>query len=328
MKTALITGIKGQDGSYLAEFLLSKNYRVIGTMRDPEVDSDCVLAPGTIEVIGANLFDQGSFEHVLRKFAPDEFYNLAGRTFGTKLWTDPVLTGEINGLAVTRILEAIRKVSPKTRLCQASSSEVFGNANNEPQTEVTPFRPRNPYGAAKAYAHWIVQNYRQVHNLFACSSILFNHESPRRGPDFVTRKITVGVAKIKLGLESELRLGSLDARRDWGFAGDYVRAMWLMLQHATPDDYVIATGETHTVREFCDLAFASVGLDYRDYVQVDRANFRLPETTLLVGNPTKAKRLLGWVPTLSFPDLVQMMVAADLMSIQKMQQSAPSGVTI
>jgi GDPmannose 4,6-dehydratase len=317
MPTALITGVNGQDGSYLAEFLLSKGYSVIGTTPDQNTDRDRILhIRENIDIVEADLLDQSQVEDMLRKYKPDEVYNLAARASSSELWTQPVLTGELNALAVARILDAIRKIDHKARFVQASSSEVFGNATEVPQTEVTPFHPRNPYGVAKAYGHWLTATYREHQGLFACSCILYNHESPRRGLEFVSRKISHTVAKISLGEAKELRLGRLDARRDWGFAGDYVQAMWLMLQQPMPDDYVIATGETHSVRDFCEKAFAHVGLDYKDFVIEDVANCRPAETGLLVGNPTKALRVLGWKPRVVFGDLVRMMVDVDLKTIQ------------
>jgi GDPmannose 4,6-dehydratase len=317
MPTALITGVGGQDGWYLAELLLLKGYRVVGTTTNPNIDQDRFLhAPRPVELLEADLLDQGQLEQVLRECKPDEVYNLAARASSSELWTQPVLTGEMNALAVVRLLDAIRTVNHKIRFVQASSSEVFGDATEVPQTEVTPFHPRNPYGVAKAYAHWATVVYREQQGLFACSSILYNHESPRRGAEFVTRKISRGAARIRLGLDRELRLGNLDARRDWGFAGDYVQAMWLMLQQARPDDYVIATGETHSVREFCDLAFSHVGLDYQEYVVQDREEFRFTEAALLVGNPGKAERLLAWKRTITFRELVHMMVETDLREMQ------------
>jgi GDPmannose 4,6-dehydratase len=313
--TALITGVNGQDGSYLAEFLLSKGYRVVGTT--PNQNTDRILPiRKKIEIADADLLDQGQLEAILCEYNPDEVYNLAARASSSELWTQPVLTGEVNGLTVACLLEAIRRSDQRARFVQASSSEIFGNATEVPQTEATPFHPRNPYGVAKAYGHWTTSIYREHHGLFACSSILYNHESPRRGLEFITRKVSHAVARIKLGLAKELRLGNLDARRDWGFAGDYVRAMWLMLQQPTPDDYVVATGEAHSVRELCEIAFFHVGLNYQDYVVQDPENFRSAERALLVGNPAKAERLLGWKPTVTFPDLVRMMVEADLRSIQ------------
>jgi GDPmannose 4,6-dehydratase len=317
MPTALITGVNGQDGSYLAEFLLSKGYHVIGTTPDQNTDQERIVhIRENIDIVEANLLDQSQVEDMLRKYKPDEVYNLAARASSSELWTQPVLTGELNALTVARILEAIRKIDHKVRFVQASSSEVFGNATEVPQTEATPFHPRNPYGVAKAYGHWITGIYREHQALFACSCIFYNHESPRRGLEFVSRKISHTVAKINLGEAKELRLGRLDARRDWGFAGDYVEAMWLTLQQPWPDDYVIATGETHSVRDFCETAFAHVGLDYKDFVIEDVANCRPPETGLLVGNPTKALRVLGWKPRVTFGDLVRMMVDMDLKMIQ------------
>lgn len=317
MPTALITGVSGQDGSYLAQFLQNKGYRVAGTLHDRSRNSEQIAhLSRRIDLVEVDLLDVASLETVLRTVRPDEVYNLAARALGTELWRDAALTGEVNGLCVTRLLEAIRNVDVNIRFCQASSSEMFGNALDAPQDETTPLRPRNPYGVAKAYAHWITANYRQVRGLFAGSAILYNHESPRRSLDFVTRKISYGVARIKVGLASELRLGNLDARRDWGFAGDYVQAMWLLLQQPTPDDYVVATGETHSVREFCEIAFSHVGLSYLDYVVQDQQNFRLPETAPLVGNPAKARRLLNWQPSMTFEELVRMMVDSDLKLVE------------
>lgn len=313
MPTALITGIGGQDGSYLAELLLSKGYTLAGTVRAAAVRPGLLAdIPGSIELAEVDLSDAAALENMLRKFRPDEVYNLAARTSGADLWNYPVLTGEVNGLNVTRLLEAIRRVNSNIRFCQASSSEMFGDAAEVPQDEATPLHPRNPYGAAKAYAHWVTSNYRRVKKMFACSAILFNHESPRRRIEFVTRKISSGVARIKLGLATELRLGNLEARRDWGFAGDYADAMWRILQHPVPDEYVIASGQAHSVREFCETAFSHVALDYRQYVTQDPENFRLPETALLLGNAAKAHRLLGWKPKVTFERLVAMMVDSDL----------------
>lgn len=317
MPVALITGVNGQDGSYLAEFLLLKGYRVVGTTLDRNTDQERIShIREKIEIVETDLLDQRRVEDILRRSNPDELYNFAARASSSELWTEPVLTGELNALAVVRLLDAIRAIDQKVRFIQASSSEVFGNATEVPQTEATPFHPRNPYGVAKAYGHWTTVIYRERYGLFACSSILYNHESPRRGLDFVTRKVSHTVARIKLGQSSELRLGDLDAKRDWGFAGDYVQAMWLMLQQPTPDDYVLATGEAHSVRELCEIAFSHVGLNYQDYVVQDRENVRSAEATLLVGNPAKAQRLLGWKRTVTFPDLVRMMVEADLRLIQ------------
>ena len=315
MPTALITGVNGQDGSYLAEFLLLKGYRVVGTTPNQNVDR-ILPSRKEIEIAEADLLDQGQLERILREYKPDEVYNLAARASSSELWTQPVLTGEVNGLTVASLLEAIRRSDHKARFVQASSSEIFGNATEVPQTEATPLHPRNPYGVAKAYGHWTTAIYREHHGLFACSSVLYNHESPRRGLEFITRKVSHAAARIKFGLAMELRLGDLDAKRDWGFAGDYVRAMWLMLQQPTPDDYVVATGEAHSVRELCEIAFFHVGLNYQDYVVQDPENFRSAERALLVGNPAKAERLLGWKPSVTFPDLVRMMVEVDLRSIQ------------
>src|SRR5512142_1130080 len=314
MPTALITGITGQDGSYLAELLLGKGYRVVGMARRASTVTyeriqhlldDIVVIPG-------DLTDQGSLLSLFEEFGPDEVYNLAAQSFVPTSWNQPALTGDVTALGVTRMLEAIRFVNPKIRFYQASSSEMFGKVLEVPQTESTPFYPRSPYGVAKVYGHWITVNYRESFGLFGVSGILFNHESPRRGLEFVTRKISDGVARIKLGLSKELRLGNLDARRDWGFAGDYVKAMWMMLQQEKPDNYVIGTGETHSVREFCDIAFQHVGLDYRDFVVQDQRFYRPAEVDELVSDPSKACRLLGWELSVTFQDLVTMMVTTDL----------------
>jgi GDPmannose 4,6-dehydratase len=332
MPTALITGVSGQDGSYLAEFLLSKGYRVVGTTQDLSSDRQRILQIlERIEIIETDLLSQELIEDLLRNCSPDELYNLAARASSRDLWTQPISTGELNGLSVARILEGISKIDPRIRFVQASSSEVFGNTAEIPQTETTPFQPRNPYGIAKAYGHWTTVIYRQHRNLFACSSILYNHESPRRGLEFVTRKISRAAAMISLGEERELRLGRLDARRDWGFAGDYVQAMWLMLQQSQPDDYIVATGEIHSVSDFCDVAFSHVGLDYRDFVVEDVASLRSEEYGLLVGDPSKVHRALGWKPTVSFQELVRMMVDADLELIHKQrvlakQASSPTNL--
>ena len=313
-KTALITGINGQDGSYLAELLLSKGYRVAGIVRRSSTETQQRIEHirEKIEIYQADLLDQSSLAKVLADVQPDEVYNLAAMSFVPTSWQQPVLTAEFTAVGVTRMLEALRQSCPKARFYQASSSEMYGKVLEVPQSENTPFYPRSPYGVAKVYGHYITVNYRESYNLFACSGILFNHESPRRGLEFVTRKITDAVAKIKLGLQSELRLGNLDARRDWGFAGDYVRAMWLMLQQNSADDYVIGTGETHTVREFVEIAFNHVGLDWQKFVVVDPKFYRPAEVDLLLGNPTKAMKTLGWKPDVSFPQLVTMMVDADL----------------
>ena len=313
-KTALITGINGQDGSYLAELLLSKGYRVAGIVRRSSTETQQRIEHirSKIEIYQADLLDQSSLAKVLADVQPDEVYNLAAMSFVPTSWQQPVLTAEFTAVGVTRMLEALRQSCPTAKFYQASSSEMYGKVLEVPQSENTPFYPRSPYGVAKAYGHYITVNYRESYSLFACSGILFNHESPRRGLEFVTRKITDAVAKIKLGLQSELRLGNLDARRDWGFAGDYVRAMWLMLQQDTADDFVIGTGETHTVREFVEIAFNHVGLDHQKYVVVDPKFYRPAEVDLLLGNPTKAMKTLGWKPDVSFNQLVTMMVDADL----------------
>jgi len=314
MPKALITGITGQDGSYLAELLLAKGYDVVGMVRRTSHHSyeriEHLL--DRVEVVAADLLDQHSLTVVLQETRPDEVYNLAAQSYVPTSWTQPVLTGEFTALGVTRILEAIRLVHPACRFYQASSSEMFGKVTETPQREGTAFYPRSPYGVAKVYGHWITVNYRESYGLYAVSGILFNHESPRRGIEFVTRKVTDGVARIKLGLATELRLGNLEARRDWGFAGDYVEAMWLMLQPETPQDYVIGSGATHSVRELVELAFAHVGLDYRKHVVSDPRFYRPAEVDLLLADPSKARRELGWTPKVGFADLVGMMVDADL----------------
>ncbi len=314
MKTALITGLAGQDGSYLAELLLAKDYRIVGAVRDVQRTTN--LLPSTlkdkIELVTWDMLDQQKMVTVLRYCQPAELYNFAAYSSGAGMYDDSVGIGEVNGLAVARMLEAIREVDTGIRFCQASSREIFGEPFESPQTECTPHNPRSPYGAAKLYADSMIRIYRQRYGLFACSAILFNHESSRRGLCFVTRKITHEAARIKRGLTEELHLGNLDARRDWGFAGDYVRAMWLMLQQSHPDDYVIATGETHSVREFCECAFRHLGLDYREYVQEDSVAFRPLELALLMGDAKKAKQILGWEPQVGFSELVDMMVDADL----------------
>ena len=294
-KTALITGITGQDGSYLAEFLLEKGYNVVGMVRRTSTINFDRLKEfqDDIQTVQGDLLDQMSLIGILQDVQPDEVYNLAAQSFVPTSWAQPVLTGEFTALGVTRVLDAIRIVNPKIRFYQASSSEMFGQVQAVPQDEKTPFYPRSPYGVAKVYGHWITINYRESYDLFACSGILFNHESPRRGIEFVTHKITHAVARIKLGLQDELRLGNLDARRDWGFAGDYVRAMWLMLQQDEPDDFVISTGETHSVREFCQIAFSHVGLNWEDYVVVDERFYRPAEVELLIGDSSKAKEQIG-----------------------------------
>ena len=314
MKKALITGITGQDGSYLAEWLLSKGYQVTGMVRRASTETFDRIAhfKDRIALRQADLLDQFSLVKLLDEVQPDEIFNLAAMSFVPTSWNQPVLTGEFTALGVTKILEAMRMVCPKAHFYQASSSEMFGKVLETPQTEKTPFYPRSPYGVAKVYGHFITVNYRESYNLFACSGILFNHESPRRGKEFVTRKITDAVARIKLGTQKELRMGNLDAKRDWGFAGDYVRAMWMMLQQDKADDYVVATGETHSVRKFLEIAFAHVGLNYEDYVVVDPEFIRPAEVELLLGNPAKAQAQLGWKPKVSFEQLVTMMVDADM----------------
>jgi GDPmannose 4,6-dehydratase len=313
-KTALVTGVTGQDGSYLAEFLLSQGYKVVGMVRRSStvnfgrvehIQDRITLAHG-------DLLDQTSLIGILDQHQPDEIYNLAAQSFVPISWKQPVLTGEFTAMGVTRMLEAMRNAVPQARFYQASSSEMFGKVREVPQSERTPFHPRSPYGVAKVYGHWITVNYRESYGLFTCSGILFNHESPRRGLEFVTRKVTHGAAMIKLGLADELRLGNLDARRDWGYAGDYVRAMWLMLQQDEPYDYVVGTGETHSVRELCQVAFEHLGLDWEKHVVVDPEFYRPAEVDLLVSDPSRARAKLGWEPTVSFPELIQMMVDADL----------------
>lgn len=317
MPTALITGIGGQDGSYLSELLLSKGYRVVGTVPDNDpVNIDRVRhLLGRILIVQDDLHDQDRLEKIFLDHRPDEVYNFAANSVLAASFHQPILATMVLAMGVTRILEAIRKITPKARFFQASSSEIFGKPAEVPQSETTPFHPRNPYGVSKVYGHLMTMTYRENYGLFACSGILYNHESPRRSPDFVTRKITLAAAKIKLGLAKELRLGNLDARRDWGFAGDYVRAMWLMLQQPQPDDYVLASGETHSVRDLCEEAFSHVGLDYHGHVVQEAESFRPPETAQLVGNPAKAHRVLGWKREVSFQDLVRTMVDADLAAL-------------
>jgi GDPmannose 4,6-dehydratase len=319
-KTALITGITGQDGSYLADFLLEQGYYVLGMVRrSSTVNFDRIAhlqEKEALEIVQGDLLDQMSLIDILREYKPSEVYNLAAQSFVPTSWRQPVLTGEFTALGVTRMLDAIRIVNPEIRFYQASSSEMFGKVRDVPQNENTPFYPRSPYGVAKVYGHWITVNYRESYDLFACSGILFNHESPRRGLEFVTHKVTYGAARIKLGLADELRLGNLDARRDWGYAGDYVRAMWLMLQQDEPDDFVIATGETHSVRRLCEVAFGYVDLNYEDYVVVDKKFYRPAEVDLLIGDCSKAKAQLGWEPQVNFEALIGMMVEADLAALQ------------
>jgi GDPmannose 4,6-dehydratase len=313
-RTALITGITGQDGSYLAELLLDSGYRVCGVVRHSATENFWRInrIREHVELFQADLLDQTSLDQALKKAQPDEVYNLAAQSFVPTSWEQPLLTAEFTGLGVTRMLEAVRRLDKPVRFYQASSSEMFGKVREVPQSESTPFHPRSPYGVAKAYGHFITVNYRESYGLHACCGILFNHESPRRGLEFVTRKITNGVARIKHGLQTELRLGTLDAKRDWGYAADYVAAMHLMLQQDEPDDYVIATGETHTVGEFVEAAFAEVGLDWREFVKQDPHFMRPAEVDLLVGNPSKAADKLGWRPSVTFKELVALMVAADL----------------
>ena len=317
-KTALITGITGQDGSYLAELLLEQEYRVVGMTRRSSTDSNERIAhlEGRIELVQGDLLDQASLVAALRDVGPTEVYNLAAQSFVPTSWNQPVLTGEFTGLGVTRMLEAVRQVDGGIRFYQASSSEMFGKVREVPQTELTPFHPRSPYGVAKAYGHFLTVNYRESFGLFAVSGILFNHESPRRGLEFVTRKVTDGVARISLSLANELRLGNLDAQRDWGYAGDYVRAMWLMLQQHEPGDFVIATGIAHSVRDLCRIAFARVGLDYERHITFDPALSRPAEVDHLLGDATKARRTFGWEPTVAFQELIEMMVDADVARLE------------
>lgn len=319
MPTAIITGITGQDGSYLAEFLFERGYQVIGMVRRSStvtferiqhLQDDIILIQG-------DLHDQSSLVDIIERYRPDEVYNLAAQSFVPTSWNQPVLTGEVTALGVTRLLEAVRLVNPDARFYQASSSEMFGKAKEVPQNEQTPFHPRSPYGVAKVYAHWITVNYRESYNMFAVSGILFNHESPRRGLEFVTRKVSNGVARIKLGLAKELRLGNLEAQRDWGFAGDYVKAMWMMLQQDKPQDYVVGIGMTNSVRQLCESAFSFVGLNYEDYVVQDPLFYRPAEVDLLISDPQKAREELGWKPSVSFEELVHMMVETDLKRVNR-----------
>src|SRR5437868_232489 len=314
MATAIVTGITGQDGSYLAELLLAKGYKVVGIVRRSSTTPYERISHlvDHVELVSADLLDQTSLTDVVSDYKPDEIYNLAAQSFVQTSWTQPVLTGEFTALGVTRMLEAMKKAAPNARFYQASSSEMFGKVHESPQRESTPFYPRSPYGVAKVYGHWITVNYRESFALYAVSGILFNHESPRRGLEFVTRKVTDGVARIKLGTARELRLGNLEARRDWGFAGDYVRAMWLMLQQDAPDDYVVGTGHTWSVRQLCDVAFKCVDLDYRDFVVQDERFFRSAEVALRVADASKARDTLGWTPDVAFDKLIEMMVEADL----------------
>jgi GDPmannose 4,6-dehydratase len=317
-KKALITGITGQDGSYLAEFLLDKGYEVIGMVRRASTPNTQRIQHllDRITIVQGDLLDQVSLFHILNDYQPEEVYNLGAQSFVQTSWAQPVLTGEITGMGVTRILDAIRMVNPKIRFYQASSSEMFGKVREVPQTETTPFYPRSPYGVAKVYGHWITINYRESYNLYAVSGILFNHESPRRGLEFITRKASYNVAKIKLGLAKNLPVGNVNSMRDWGYAPDYVQAMWLMLQQDEPDDYVIATGERHSVRECLEMAFAHVGLDYEQYVVVDPRFLRPAEVDDLIGDASKARRKLGWQPTVTFEQMMGMMVDSDLEMLQ------------
>lgn len=318
-KHALITGITGQDGSYLAELLLEKGYKVFGLRRRTSVPimENIEHIQNEIEFIDGDLLDAYSLIQAVKQSNPDEVYNLAAQSFVGTSWDQPVLTGQSTGIGVTNMLEAVRVVKPEARFYQASSSEMFGKVVETPQTEMTPFYPRSPYGVAKVYGHWITVNYRESFKMFACSGILFNHESPRRGIEFVTRKVTNAAARIKLGLQKELRLGNLDARRDWGFAGDYVKAMWLMMQQDKPDDYVVATGETHSVQDLVEVAFGHVGLNWRDYVVIDPKFVRPAEVDLLLGDCAKAKEKLGWRMEVNFEQLVKMMVESDIQKINK-----------
>jgi GDPmannose 4,6-dehydratase len=318
-KSALITGITGQDGSYLAELLLEKGYHVCGMVRRSSTENFQRIEHirDRIHLYQADLLDQTSLARVLDQVRPDEVYNLAAMSFVPTSWKQPVLTAEFTAVGVTKLLDALRHICPQARFYQASSSEMFGKVIETPQKETTPFYPRSPYGVAKVYGHYITVNYRESYGIFGCSGILFNHESPRRGLEFVTRKISHGVAKIKLGLSNELRLGNLQAKRDWGFAGDYVRAMWLMLQQDTPDDYVVGTGQTHSVEEFVQIAFDQVGLDWKQYVVIDPAFYRPAEVDLLLGDPTKAKRELKWEPQVSFTQLVKTMVDHDVLALKQ-----------
>jgi GDPmannose 4,6-dehydratase len=323
-KTALITGITGQDGVYLAELLLNKGYRVVGAERRASTRNrqrlDELNITEHIEFVDFDLADQGNITRALEKTAPDEVYNLAAQSFVALSFEQPIMTGDVTGIGVARLLESIRTVNPKIRFYQASTSEMFGKVQAVPQIETTPFYPRSPYGVAKLYGHWMTVNYRESYNLYACSGILFNHESPLRGVEFVTRKITLAVARIKHGLQKELRLGNLDAKRDWGYAKEYVEGMYLMLQQDTPDDFVLATGETHTVQEFVELAFAAAELDWQKFVVLDPAFVRPAEVDLLLGDPSKAKRVLGWQPKTTFKELVNLMVEADLNRVARFKR--------
>lgn len=323
-KRALITGITGQDGSYLAEFLLEKDYEVFGMVRRSSTENFERIEHlrDQVTLIQGDLLDQMSLISIIKEAKPEEIYNLAAQSFVPTSWTKPVLTAEFTALGVTRMLEAMRLVAPKAKFYQASSSEMFGKVKEVPQTEDTPFHPRSPYGVAKVYGHFITINYRESYDLYACSGILFNHESPRRGLEFVTRKVTDAVARIKLGLQTELALGNLDAQRDWGYAGDYVEMMWMMLQRDEPDDYVIATGETHSVKELVQIAFETADLHWEDYVVIDKRFVRPADVEQLIGNPAKAKAKLGWVPRVSFEELVRMMVESDLGLVKRRMENS------
>lgn len=323
MKRALITGVTGQDGSYLAELLIEKGYRVYGLIRrSSTVPTERIYHLGdSLNLVSGDLLDEKSLRQILEECQPDEVYNLAAQSFVPESWTQSILTGEITALGVTRILNAIRDVNPQIRFYQASTSEMFGKAQSVPQDEKTPFYPRSPYGVSKLYGHWITVNYRESYGMFACSGILFNHESPRRGREFLTRKVTYAVARIAAGLQTELRLGNLDAQRDWGYAPDYVEGMWRMLQQDHPEDYVLATGQTHTVREWVDKSFAAAGLDYKDYVVVDPRFVRPAEVDLLVGDSGKARHQLGWSPTVTFDQLIEIMVEADTALVAEQEAS-------
>ncbi len=326
-KKAFITGITGQDGSYLAEFLLEQGYEVIGMVRRSSMPNMARISPimDRITLVNGDLLDQVSLIHILRQHQPEEVYNLAAQSFVPTSWDQPVLTAEFTAVGVTRVLDAVRIAVPEARFYQASSSEMFGKVQEVPQKETTPFYPRSPYGVAKVYGHWITVNYRESYDMFAVSGILFNHESPRRGLEFVTRKVTYNAARIKLGLSDSLPMGNLEARRDWGFAGDYVRAMWMMLQQDTPQDYVIATGEQHSVRELLEAAFGALNLDYRDHVTIDPRFLRPADVYELVGDATKARQNLGWEPSVSFQELIAMMVEHDLKALQEQVRSGQIG---
>ncbi len=323
MKRALITGVTGQDGSYLAELLIQKGYRVYGLIRrSSTVPTERIYHLGdSLNLVSGDLLDEKSLRQIIEECQPDEVYNLAAQSFVPESWTQSILTGEITALGVTRLLNAIRDVNPQVRFYQASTSEMFGKAQTVPQDEKTPFYPRSPYGVSKLYGHWITVNYRESYGMFACSGILFNHESPRRGREFLTRKVTYAVARIVAGLQNELRLGNLDAQRDWGYAPDYVEGMWRMLQQESPEDYVLATGETHSVREWVDKSFAVAGLDYKDYVVVDPRFVRPAEVDLLIGDSGKARKQLGWNPTVTFDELIEIMVEADEALVQEQEAS-------